>query len=208
MVLSRDNGFQEAGYLSRKSKKGTKQNNREEKRGQLLLMNSQLIGVLTVAALNPDADSHELQTGAWVAQSGTQYNFLNHEVDALVEELKGCRTKPDPTTCRADVTKKYANLSHASSDKALAGRSRGQRPSDQASTILQFDIQPVAAQAGDLEIVIQVTVHGLIGVHGLIPDVIDAVGVRCIMSPDHRGQQGPRMLHFQLLLIDVRIVAL
>ncbi|WP_367372617.1 DUF637 domain-containing protein [Pseudomonas lini] len=54
-------------------------------RDRLLLMNSQLIGVLTTAVQDPDADTDKLQTGAWVAQTGTQYNFGEHLPPGLSE---------------------------------------------------------------------------------------------------------------------------
>ena len=50
----------------------------KEDRDRLLAMNSQLIGVLTTAIQDPDADNAKLQTGSWVAQSGTQYNRQLH----------------------------------------------------------------------------------------------------------------------------------
>ncbi|NCE90891.1 DUF637 domain-containing protein [Pseudomonas sp. L13] len=50
----------------------------EDKRKSLLVMSSQLIGVLA-ASVDSDADGESLQTGAWVAGSSTQYNYLNHE---------------------------------------------------------------------------------------------------------------------------------
>ena len=50
----------------------------EDKRKSLLVMSSQLIGVLA-ASVDSDADGDSLQTGAWVAGSSTQYNYLNHE---------------------------------------------------------------------------------------------------------------------------------
>ncbi|RZI73484.1 MAG: filamentous hemagglutinin N-terminal domain-containing protein [Pseudomonas sp.] len=50
----------------------------EDKRKSLLVMSSQLIGVLA-ASVDSDADGESLQTGAWVAGNSTQYNYLNHE---------------------------------------------------------------------------------------------------------------------------------
>ncbi|SEM58073.1 filamentous hemagglutinin [Pseudomonas sp. ok272] len=47
-------------------------------RDQLLLMNSQLIGVLTTAIQDPTASTDKLQTGSWVAQNGTLYNDFGH----------------------------------------------------------------------------------------------------------------------------------
>ncbi|WP_371923905.1 DUF637 domain-containing protein [Pseudomonas sp. SJZ085] len=60
----------------------------KEQKNKLLVMNSQLIGVLSAAAQGGDGNS--LQTGSWVAGSATSYNRLLHaaEKKALVEEAK------------------------------------------------------------------------------------------------------------------------
>ncbi|APQ10305.1 hypothetical protein BJP27_01840 [Pseudomonas oryzihabitans] len=58
----------------------------EDKKKSLLVMNSQLIGVLAAAAQG--SDEKGLQTGAWVAASGTQYNFLSHQSRTLRDELR------------------------------------------------------------------------------------------------------------------------
>ena len=50
----------------------------KDKRDALLAMNSQLIGVLSTAIQDPDADAEKLQAGSWVAQSSTQYNRQLH----------------------------------------------------------------------------------------------------------------------------------
>jgi len=63
-----------------------------EDRDRLLLMNSQLIGVLTTAAQDPDADTDKLQTGAWVAQNGTQYNRQLHKEDRELAEQLAARS--------------------------------------------------------------------------------------------------------------------
>ena len=51
----------------------------EEERKRLLVMNSQLVGVLTAAAAGGDAK--DLQTGSWVAGSATSYNRLLHDAE-------------------------------------------------------------------------------------------------------------------------------
>jgi len=62
----------------------------EDKRKSLLVMSSQLIGVLA-ASVDSDADGESLQTGAWVASNATQYNFLNHsDVIELEAAEKDC----------------------------------------------------------------------------------------------------------------------
>jgi filamentous hemagglutinin len=43
----------------------------------LLSMSSQLVGLLA-ASTQSGADGDSLKTGAWVAQNGTQYNFVDH----------------------------------------------------------------------------------------------------------------------------------
>ncbi|WP_237683134.1 two-partner secretion domain-containing protein [Pseudomonas sp. B14(2022)] len=62
----------------------------EDKRKSLLVMSSQLVGVLA-ASVDSDADGKSLQTGAWVASNATQYNFLNHsDVIELEAAEKDC----------------------------------------------------------------------------------------------------------------------
>lgn len=60
----------------------------KDDRDRLLLMNSQLIGVLTTAAQDPTADIDKLQLGSSIAQSGTLYNRQLHpeEEDAIKQE--------------------------------------------------------------------------------------------------------------------------
>ncbi|VVP60635.1 DUF637 domain-containing protein [Pseudomonas fluorescens] len=60
----------------------------QEERDRLLIMNSQLVGLLVTAVQDPNADAEKLQTGVWVAQNGTQYNRLSHpeEEDAIKQE--------------------------------------------------------------------------------------------------------------------------
>ena len=59
----------------------------------LLIMTSQLVGVLA-AATQKDADIDDLNTGKWVAENATQYNFLNHkDVDDLEHALQDCKAK-------------------------------------------------------------------------------------------------------------------
>lgn len=89
----------------------------KEDRDRLLLMNSQLIGVLTTAIQDPDADNAKLQTGSWVAQSGTQYNLLGHqEIDDLESEARGCEAKGN---CE-EVRNKFRQQSVADDDALAA----------------------------------------------------------------------------------------
>lgn len=86
----------------------------------LLVMNSQVIGVLAAAAQG--GDEKALQTGAWVAGTATQYNFIKHEeVGELADELVDCRSKSDPATCRREVEQKYRLLSDERRGGALYG---------------------------------------------------------------------------------------
>lgn len=65
-----------------------------DKKKGLLVMNSQLIGVLAAAAQG--GDEKDLQTGAWVAGNATQHNFLNHQdVKEMEAALKRCGSDPD-----------------------------------------------------------------------------------------------------------------
>ncbi|WP_175645587.1 DUF637 domain-containing protein, partial [Pseudomonas sp. KK4] len=50
----------------------------KEERDRLLTMNSQLVGLMATAIQDPNSDADKLQTGAWVAQNGTQYNRQLH----------------------------------------------------------------------------------------------------------------------------------
>ncbi|MDI3275899.1 DUF637 domain-containing protein, partial [Pseudomonas sp. AL03] len=95
----------------------------KENRDRLLLMNSQLIGVLATAIQDPDAETDKLQTGAWVTQNGTQYNFLNH--DQLEEAAKKLRECKD-AACRADTVARYKELNFAQDLEAAAACSASQ----------------------------------------------------------------------------------
>ena len=60
-----------------------------DQKKSLLVMNSQVIGVLAAAAQGSDEQS--LQTGAWVAGSATNYNYLNHaEASERREKQQEC----------------------------------------------------------------------------------------------------------------------
>ncbi|MCY1399168.1 hypothetical protein D9M71_142180 [compost metagenome] len=79
----------------------------------LLNMTSQLVGVLAAATLK-DADIDSLNTGKWVAENATQYNYLNHtELAALEKESSECKAKGN---C-AEVKEKFRALSVANDDQ-------------------------------------------------------------------------------------------
>ena len=80
----------------------------DQKKG-LLVMNSQLLGVLA-ASVQGDADAKNLQTGAWVAGNATQYNYLFHqEVEEMTEEVASKKTEAEKNEVRA----RYAQLDEA-----------------------------------------------------------------------------------------------
>nr|WP_240634219.1 DUF637 domain-containing protein [Pseudomonas otitidis] len=88
------------------------QMNPEDKK-RLLVMNSQVLGVLTAAAQGGDEKS--LQTGAWVAGSATQYNYLFHEeIRERDAKLQSCKT---PEQCK-QIRDEYRELSQQR-DEAL-----------------------------------------------------------------------------------------
>ncbi|MCP2052741.1 UNVERIFIED_ORG: hypothetical protein J3D59_002601 [Pseudomonas fluorescens] len=86
----------------------------DQKKG-LLVMNSQLIGVLAASVLD-GADAKSLQTGAWVAGTATQYNFLNHQdVKDLETALWGCKEKRN-----CDAVREEFRLRDAANSARLA----------------------------------------------------------------------------------------
>ncbi len=80
-----------------------------EKKKSLLVMNSQLIGVLAAAAQGEEGEG--LQTGAWVAGTATQYNHLEHrDAQSFAEDMESCGTD---SQCQRDKwqKEKYAEES-------------------------------------------------------------------------------------------------
>lgn len=78
-----------------------------EDRNSLLVMNSQVVGVLAAAAQG--GDEKALQVGAQVAGSATQHNFLNHQdVKEMEAALKRCGSDPD---CARDVRGQFQERS-------------------------------------------------------------------------------------------------
>ena len=85
-----------------------------EDRKALLVMNSQLVGVLTAGLQGGDAQS--LQVGAAVAGSATQYNYLTHrDVEEMEFDLHTCNADGD---CERNVRAKYQDRS-AENNKRL-----------------------------------------------------------------------------------------
>ncbi|SDI78653.1 filamentous hemagglutinin, partial [Pseudomonas panipatensis] len=87
-----------------------------ENREALLSMSSQLVGLVATVAQDPAADAGKLETGAWVAQNGTQYNYLAHELDAFEKEASQCKAKGN---CDK-VQEKYRAQSVANDDALAA----------------------------------------------------------------------------------------
>ncbi|OAE10411.1 hypothetical protein AZH11_27145 [Pseudomonas simiae] len=85
----------------------------DQKKG-LLVMNSQLIGVLAASVLD-GADAKSLQTGAWVAGNATQYNWLLHgEIEAADKARKGCDAAGgDVAGCKNRITSAMDSLDKA-----------------------------------------------------------------------------------------------
>ncbi len=81
----------------------------DDQKKRLLVMNSQVVGVLA-ASVQSGADAESLQTGAWVAGSATQYNYLFHqEVEEMTEEVASKKTEAEKNEVRA----RYAQLDGA-----------------------------------------------------------------------------------------------
>ncbi|WP_095632106.1 DUF637 domain-containing protein [Pseudomonas sp. PICF141] len=82
----------------------------------LLSMASQIVGVLA-ASTQGDVDADNLQTGAWVANNATLYNFMGHQdLDALEDEARGC-----PAKGNCEEVKEKFRLQSVADDDALAG---------------------------------------------------------------------------------------
>ncbi|WP_313599728.1 DUF637 domain-containing protein [Pseudomonas sp.] len=86
----------------------------EDKRKSLLVMSSQLIGVLA-ASVDSDADGESLQTGAWVAGNATQNNWLLHgEIEAADKAREGCSARGgDIAGCQRRITQAMDSLDKA-----------------------------------------------------------------------------------------------
>ena len=83
-------------------------------RKALLVMNSQLVGVLTAGLQGGDAES--LQVGAAVAGNATQHNYLTHrDVEEMEFDLHKCNADGD---CERNTRAKYQNRS-AENNKRL-----------------------------------------------------------------------------------------
>ncbi|WP_237614192.1 DUF637 domain-containing protein, partial [Pseudomonas fluorescens] len=94
-----------------------------ENRDHLMLMSSQLLGVVAAAAVAGD-DANALQTGTYVAGNATQYNNLNHyDMSDFVGDMNACGSNE---TCQKNtwVGGKYEQISNEITDwseKAVSG---------------------------------------------------------------------------------------
>ena len=97
----------------------------KDKRDALLAMNSQLIGVLSTAIQDPDADAEKLQTGSWVAQNSTQYNRQLHpdEIEFASDDERVKRFATDtgltPDQARQELLRTAAAMVDRGWDTAL-----------------------------------------------------------------------------------------
>jgi len=67
-----------------------------DQKKSLLVMNSQVIGVLAAAAQG--GDEKALQTGSWVAKNATQYNYTAHW-DEFEKQHDACKKNPSGSGC-------------------------------------------------------------------------------------------------------------
>ncbi|WP_434601517.1 DUF637 domain-containing protein [Pseudomonas sp. Z4-7] len=94
-----------------------------EYRDHLMLMSSQLLGVVAAAAVAGD-DANSLQTGSFVAGNATQYNNLNHhDMSDFVGDMNACGSNE---TCQKNTWDggKYEQISNEITDwseKAVSG---------------------------------------------------------------------------------------
>ncbi|WP_238346716.1 filamentous hemagglutinin N-terminal domain-containing protein [Pseudomonas viciae] len=94
-----------------------------EYRDHLMLMSSQLLGVVAAAAVAGD-DANSLQTGSYVAGNATQYNNLNHhDMSDFVGDMNACGSSE---TCQKNAWNggKYQEISDQITDwseKAVSG---------------------------------------------------------------------------------------
>ncbi|PRA34080.1 two-partner secretion domain-containing protein [Pseudomonas poae] len=89
-----------------------------DKQEAMLTLSSQLVGVLAAVAKEPDADSGQLETAAWVVKNATQYNYLtHHETEKMLQEVASKTTPAEKDSLR----EQYAQLSE-DRNKGLASR--------------------------------------------------------------------------------------
>ncbi|MBB4864037.1 filamentous hemagglutinin [Pseudomonas nitritireducens] len=128
----------------------------------LLTMTSQLVGVLA-AATQKDADINDLNTGKWVAENATQYNYLSHVQEELKKtELEGCKEK---VFCKTGVEAKWA------------------------MTDAMQDVGIVVGVGGGIGLSAAETAEGLFQLATHLPETMDALRLLA-NSPEFRQQFG------------------
>ncbi len=101
----------------------------------LLSMASQIVGVLA-ASTQGDVDADTLQTGAWVANNATQYNWLlHHETEQMLREIDEQTTEEG----KAEVRERYANLDESRNKELPALCKRSSDFCDRLATRLLED---------------------------------------------------------------------
>ncbi|MBY1014408.1 DUF637 domain-containing protein, partial [Pseudomonas aeruginosa] len=87
-----------------------------ENREAMVTMGSQLVGVVAAAVRDPDATGKALESAAWVAKNSTQYNFLNHQdvadLDNALQKCKSqgnCRQVEEEFKARSDENRRRLN---------------------------------------------------------------------------------------------------
>lgn len=87
-----------------------------ENREAMVTMGSQLVGVLAAAVRDPDVTGKALESAAWVAKNSTQYNFLNHQdvadLDNALQKCKSqgnCRQVEEEFKARSDENRRRLN---------------------------------------------------------------------------------------------------
>ncbi|MCO3921879.1 DUF637 domain-containing protein [Pseudomonas aeruginosa] len=87
-----------------------------ENREAMVTMGSQLVGVLAAAVRDPDVTGKALESVAWVAKNSTQYNFLNHQdvadLDNALQKCKSqgnCRQVEEEFKARSDENRRRLN---------------------------------------------------------------------------------------------------
>ncbi|WP_212633174.1 deaminase domain-containing protein [Pseudomonas panipatensis] len=85
----------------------------------MLSISSQLVGLVATVVQDSAAGAGKLETGARVAQNGTQYNYLNHDDGKdFVSSMKECGN--DENCQRKAWDAGFAQLSQANFDEAMA----------------------------------------------------------------------------------------
>ncbi|MBY6232793.1 hemagglutinin repeat-containing protein, partial [Halomonas sp. DP4Y7-1] len=118
-------------------------------KGRLLVMNSQIIGV--IAAEIASNDDSELQIGAQVAGSATQYNYLSHwQKEQRSQELEACQS----LSCKAERNEYWTKVNQLQDSAYLSGMASGvpQALYESASDLLAlFDGDTYAAMLALLQ---------------------------------------------------------